>query len=128
MKIFPYEKHKVTEQELIDYGEPFFLHGPHKDRPAIIVLGSGFFWKKKSGSAFQVYGTGIDADDTEEMRNILDGRRNGEIYGRWYSKFCPDGEFGFMNYNNVEEVSYEEYFAQIQRFKTPTDGNAGDLL
>jgi hypothetical protein len=108
-----------TNKELLDRGEQYFIGGPHDGIVCIRALGPGSYWKRDLGTHI-VVGEGIDGQVTVkgDSHQILMARRRGEVWGRWYSKFCSTGEMGFMHFRKLLSLSREEYI----EYKDTIDG------
>ena len=99
-----------SNQDFVDTGEPFFVSGAWKGRCPLWVFRPGTFWQA-DGGGFEVVGESIDPQkDVDELKYILTCRRRGEVWGRWYSKHCRDGEDGFMNCRKLRQISAQDFF------------------
>lgn len=108
-----YIERRISYAEMIDRGEPFSF----RDKtPLIYVFGPKTFWKLENES-FLVYGAALDPEDYDEVEDVLDFRRQGNVYGRWYSVYVPEGDLGYQSYLSVKEVSYQEYVSFIDRLE-----------
>lgn len=106
-----------NKQSLKLSGEPFVfdVKSSHHGEFMVLLLGPGRYWKcRMTGTV----GEGIDSSDASEMKAILEHRRNGEIWGRWYSDICPQGEIGFNHFARVREICESEYQEELDRLRT----------
>lgn len=97
-------------------GEPFVLDQKslHNGQFLVLLLGPGHFWKCRITGAI---GHGIDSRDRDELHSILEHRRQGEIWGKWYSELCPTGEIGCNHYSRVielDEIEFRECLSELQ--------------
>lgn len=97
-----------SDDFLLSCGEPFLIGGHKNGRPAISALGPGTFWLKKTQS-IKTVGEAFNPKDLEELADVLEARRGGDVFGRWYSSYCKDGELGFIPFNMLEEITYAEF-------------------
>lgn len=97
-------------------GEPFIFDAKSKHHGEIMVLllGPGRYWRCKITG---VIGHGMDSRCRDELSAILQHRRHGEIWGRWYSPECPSGEIGCNHYSRVVEISEDEYLKSRDEMK-----------
>ena len=103
-------RYGLSNEELIDMGEPFFVgNSPYEGRVCIEVFGPDGLWLKSKDNDVLIVGEALDPSDDTELLYVLASRRQGEIWGRWYSKFCPDGELGFANYNVCTRIGSKEF-------------------
>ena len=96
--------------------EPYFIGGPHDGVSCIKALGVGSYWKYDLG-AHIVVGEAMNGQHElkGDTREILLARRKGDVWGRWYSKYCPDGEMGFVHFRKLLLLSKEEYLEYRDR-------------
>jgi len=105
-----------TDDELLGLGEPFVLTtDPTINRvPLVRLFGPGRYWKARQPDGFDVVGEGLDLwDDHDEMRVVLDERRNGMVRGKWFSRWCPDGEIGTRSFVELEPMTENAYQAAL---------------
>jgi len=104
-------RYGLTNKNFIEMGEPYFLgSGPFQGRACLDVFGPGNFWIRHSeDESFKIIGEALDPDDDSELLYVLESRRQGEIWGRWFSKYCPDGELGFANYHVCTKITPRQF-------------------
>lgn len=108
-----YKTGHYSDSDLIGMGEPFFISGELEGIPCIKALGVNTYWEKMLGN-FMIFGVGIDPKDLDELAYVLESRRHGEIFGRWHSKYCVQGESGFMNFSIVKRISLNDYMKRLK--------------
>lgn len=96
-----------SNHQLIAIGEPYAIF-EGQEAPLIKAFSAGKYWKKQHGE-FVVVGMSYDPEDEEELREALDSRREGEIFGRWFSKYVPDGEIGYAAFSTVKQIDLKEF-------------------
>lgn len=99
-----------TNEELLERGEPYFIGGPNDGIVCIRALGPDSYWKRDLGTHI-VVGKGQDGQHALKLdtHNILMARRRGDIWGKWYSKYCPEGELGYMHFRKLLCLSRDEF-------------------
>jgi hypothetical protein len=117
LSVEEYIQQKLSYPEMIARGEPFIFG---VNIPLIYAFGPRTYWRVK-GIDFAIYGQACDPEDYEEMEDILDMRRIGNIYGRWYSRYQKDGEAGYQMFNTVEQIGYNEFAKAIDRYEKGYD-------
>jgi hypothetical protein len=84
-----------------------------KDKACIIALGSVSFWKKNTGP-FVIIGEAVDPKEREDMEDVLEARRNLNIWGCWYSKYCKEGELGYIGLEQLDKISEKEFYNTLR--------------
>jgi len=111
---------------LIGCNEPFIIQlGSDKSLshiPLVKLFGPGYYWRVcgEPGDP-AIVGEGENAWSNGNNRfesRVLELRRSGRIYGRWYSKFSPIGDWGDYLFDEVENITYLEYQAHISEFRS----------
>lgn len=118
-----------SDDELVNLGEPFLVHADPEIAfvPLVRLFGPGRYWRARQPDGFDVVGEGLDlwgVDEHDEMRGVLDERRNGTIRGKWFSRWCPDGEYGtrsFLEVEPISEVAYHESLVRMRRRRASAD-------
>jgi len=105
---------KPSHGKLIDYGERYFIDGPFRGKALIKLFGPKTYWRKDVEGVGTIFGEAFDPSDKEILHEILDSRRAGDIYGKWYSGFCPEGEIGYLHYRRAELIGSEEFEVLMQ--------------
>jgi len=98
------QKKLASNQDYIDAGEPFFVSGQWKGRCPLWIFRPGTYWSGEV-DGYSVVGESMDSDDGDTLSYILSCRRKGEIYGKWYSKHCQEGEDGFINCRLIKQIT-----------------------
>lgn len=96
-----------SAEELWDYLAREVFQGLEAAKSHSIKVGDlrhGDFFRYSGGPGITIFGqilehTGYEEDDD----SIADGRRRGFVYGKCFSVFCPDGEFGDVHITDVRE-------------------------
>lgn len=124
---WPLTRYKtITNDELLDRGEPFIfdVNSPHNGLPLIRLCGPGRYWKQDLGDLL-IIGVPVDSKERNELAFILGSRREGEIWGRWHSKYCVEGELGFRHIGLVDEISEDEFLMLLHEIQTPRTKTIG---
>lgn len=100
-----YVTNRLSYAEMIERGEPFCFHSR---LPLIHAFGPKTFWRLPMKD-FVIFGEACDPEDFDEVDDVLDMRRQGNIYGRWYSRYALEGDTGYQSYLRIESVSYHDY-------------------
>lgn len=113
--------HSKRFEELVEeFGEPHVAlpkDHPFYRKPLIKVLGPGRYWRRSLPDLL-IVGESLDPPDLDELKDILEARRLGEVWGKWYSDCCQQGEIGFCDFRLLEEIteeSFEDHMAYIQK-------------
>jgi len=114
-----YVVQRFVYDDLIARGEPYVFRA---NIPLIIELGPKTYWRMHS-KEFDVYGEGIDPEEFEEIDDVLGWRRQGHVYGRWYSEYCSEGEFGYFFHGHLTPVSFSEFSNFVQRLEKKYDSS-----
>lgn len=104
---------RISHEELINFGEPYFVDGIYRNLACIKLFGPPSYWENSS-SSFPIFGVAVDPEDPDYLKHILDARRSGEIYGKWFSQFCPEGEYGFLNYRIASKICANDFNLRIR--------------
>lgn len=108
-----YIQRRLSYHDMIQRGEPYSF----RDRtPLIYVFGPGTFWKLQTPE-FLIMGQALDHEDFEDVEDVLYRRRDGDIYGRWFSRYALEGDLGYQSYLRVEPATYQEYVSFIDRLE-----------
>jgi hypothetical protein len=114
-----YVAQRFVYDDLIERGEPYVFQAKI---PLIIELGPKTYWQMHVKD-FEVYGEGIDPDEFEEIEDVLGWRRQGHVYGRWYSKYCTEGETGYFFHSGLTPVSRTEFQKFVHRIEEKNDSS-----
>lgn len=121
---------KMSDEYLLSNGELFFLDpDPTINKvPLVRLFGPGHYWRmtmhpdqmfpslpQHTSKPFEIVGEGSDGANHEQWLLIIQGRRKGEIYGKWFSSFCRQGELGVHMAQVVEPISELQFTETIQR-------------
>lgn len=108
---------RFSNEQLLDQGETFFLHRDQRINkvPLVRLFGPGYYWRATTHDGVEVVGQGTDGVNVEQWYLIADGRRRGEIYGKWFSRFCRQGEFGSRDCGDVEPISEHVYNETVRK-------------
>lgn len=115
-RVPPDQMTAMSNERLLELGEKFLLH--HDKRihkvPLVRLFGPGFYWRSVENGV-EIVGQGTDGENAEQWRVIIEGRRRGEIYGKWFSKFCRVGELGVRMCEGVEPISEHVYTETVHK-------------
>lgn len=100
---------RKPDEHLKGYGENYFVAGPLRGQVLIRAFREGTYWRKTLADKSLVVGEALDPLKDEELNEVLASRRAGDIYGRWYSKFCPEGEIGYAHFSEAEKISRDDF-------------------
>jgi hypothetical protein len=101
----------------IERGEPFLWQSRI---PIIYAFAPESYWQidLKTHIVVGVAEEIEDINDKDDIDDMLEMRRRGNIFGRWYSAYCREGETGYQPYISAKQTSYNEYV----NFITTLDG------
>lgn len=108
----------LSEAKLLQRGESFLLDKDHTISriPLIRLFGPGRYWQVTLGDCV-VVGEGVDGDTPDRELLVLEMRRRGEVYGKWFSQFCVRGELGTRHFRELEVISEAIYLNTILGFR-----------
>lgn len=110
-----------SNEYLIDCGEPFIcdIRSPYYSIPLIRLFRDGKMWKSRryglNDSGF--IGVSLDPPNSDDLKSVFIERRRGRVYGRWYSRGCSNGEFGYIDFSLLVEIGEIEYDAHLKVIK-----------
>lgn len=120
---------EAPNERLIAFNEPFIIQlGSDQSLsriPLVKLFGPGYYWKVcgEPGDP-AIVGEGENGWELTKGRgkhrqsDVFHMRRSGRIYGRWYSKFSPIGEWGDYLFDEVQNISYVEYQGHLSDFRS----------
>lgn len=109
-----YISHAVTSFEAFkERGEPYIYP---TEIPLILFLGPRTYWRLGSYD-FPTFGEGLDPEDLDEVEEVLELRRKGYVWGRWFSKYCREGETGYQHYRDLAPINFQEFTLAVDRIE-----------
>lgn len=109
-----------SDDQLVALGEPFLLHADESIAgvPLVRLFGPGRYWRAPQPDGFDVVGEGLDLwEDGVERMVVLDERRSGMVRGKWFSRWCPDGEFGTRSFVELEPMTASAFHESLARMR-----------
>lgn len=108
-----------SDDHLVSLGEPFLVcaDAAIAGVPLVRLFGPGRYWIARQPDG-DVVGEGLDLwDNVVERICVLDERRNGMVRGKWFSRWCPDGEYGTRSYVELAPLTAAAYHEALARVR-----------